>query len=154
MKYNEYRKPVIISGIIAGALSSVPFIGWLNICCCLWILSGAILGIYWVSSDIDRKLKYGEAALAGLFIGLIAAAVSTIIDSVLSVFEYNELQNLAERIPQIEQWMDFIMATETGVSAIIYDLLTSLLIFGAFGALGGIIGTAIYSKKKEAQEEA
>jgi len=154
VKFVEYRRPVLISGIIAGVISSVPFIGWLNICCGLWLILGGVLGIHMVCSDTDRKINYGEGALIGLFIGLIAAVISTIIDSVFSVFEVNFWQNLADRVPQIEEWMDFILATETGVGAIIYDLLTNLLLFSAFGALGGIIGTAIYSRKKETEATA
>ncbi len=149
MKSEEYIRSVLIAGLIAGALSSVPFIGWLNICCCLWILLAGILAVYMVSSHLDKKIDYGQGAFIGLLSGLVAAVVSTILDSILLAFGYNIIQHLAYRFSELEKLKDLVYATELGYINFILDLLISIVFFGAFGAIGGIIGTAIYSKKKE-----
>jgi hypothetical protein len=149
MKSEEYIKPVLIAGIIAGVISSVPFIGWLNICCCLWILLAGIMAVYMVASGLDKKIDYGQGAFIGLLSGLVAAVVSTILDSILLTFGYNIIQHLADRFSEFEKIRDLIYTTELGFFSFIFDLLISIVFFAVFGALGGIIGTALYSKKKE-----
>ena len=149
MKSEEYIRSVLIAGLIAGALSSVPFIGWLNICCCLWILLAGILAVYMTISGSDSELNYGQGAFIGLLSGLVAAVISSILDSILTSFGYNIIQILADRLPEFVALRDLIYDAELGLINFIFDLLISIVFFGAFGAIGGIIGTAIYSKKKE-----
>jgi hypothetical protein len=148
MKSEEYIRSVLIAGLIAGALSSVPFIGWLNICCCLWILLAGILAVYMVSSNLDKKIDYGQGAFIGLLSGLVAAVVSAILDSILAALGYDIIQHLAYRFSEFEKLRNLIYDAELGLINFIFDLCISIVFFGAFGALGGIIGTAIYSKKK------
>jgi len=153
MKSEEYMRPVLISGIIAGVLSAIPFVNLLNVICCLWILVGGVIGVYMVSKATDRRIEYGEGALIGLFCGLVAAVVFVILNTIFTAIGLNMgmvmLQRLAERFPEFEQFRDIDTAARLGAGVIILSLFTSLLFYGAFGALGGVIGTAIYGKKKE-----
>jgi hypothetical protein len=158
VKTEEFGKPVLISGLIAGLLSSIPFVNFLNIICCLWILVGGVIAIYMLSSSAGRKIEYGEGALIGLLSGLVAAVVATIINSIFTLIGFNMgvvmMQRLAHRFPQFEQFKDFAIIPRFGAGFVIMTLLSSLLFYGAFGALGGVIGTAIYGKKKEAVKSA
>jgi len=153
VKTEEYTRPVLIAGAIAGVLSAVPLVNLLNIICCLWILVGGVIGVYILKSDSGRKIEYGEGALIGLLSGLVAAVVSTVLNTLLALAGLNigmmMMQRMINRFPEFEQFRDMMSAARVGVFSIITGLLFSLVIFGAFGALGGVIGTAIYGKKKE-----
>lgn len=154
MKAEEYKKVVLIAGLIAGVLSATPIIDICNIICCLWIVLGGLIGVYVVGKDIDRKIEYGEGAFIGLLIGLAAAVVSTIIDTIFSFLGLELIPEwLIEEVPQLAQFMEFEKAAGMGLMLFI-GLIISLVVFGAFGALGGVIGTAIYGKKRETKEAA
>lgn len=158
MKTEEFGRPVLISGLIAGILSSIPVVNFLNVICCLWILVGGVIAVYMLTSSAGRKIEYGEGALIGLLSGLVAAVICTVVNSILTLIGFNMgmvmMQRLAHRFPQFEQFKDFAVLPRFGVSFVIITLLSSLLFYGAFGALGGVIGTAIYGKKKEAGKAA
>jgi len=158
VKTEEFGKPVLISGLIAGILSSIPFVNFLNIICCLWILVGGVIAVYMLSSSAGRKIEYGEGALIGLLSGLVAAVICTVVNSIFALIGFNMgilmMQRLAHRFPQFEQFKHFAVLPRFGVSFVIMTLLSSLLFYGAFGALGGVIGTAIYGKKKEVEKAA
>lgn len=158
MKTEEFGRPVLISGLIAGILSSIPVVNFLNIICCLWILVGGVIAVYMLSSSAGRKIEYGEGALIGLLSGLVAAVICTVVNSILTIVGFNMgilmMQRLAHRFPQFEQFKDFAVMPSFGAGFVLLTLLSSLLFYGAFGALGGVIGTAIYGKKKEAEKAA
>ena len=153
MKTEEYAKPILISGLIAGLLSSIPIISALNCLFCFWILVGGVIGVYMVTTRANRKVDYGEGAIIGLLSGLVAAVVCTFVTSILTFYGFNigmvMMERLADRIPEFEQFRDIAPAQEFGLFFVITTLLSSLFAYGLFGALGGVIGTAMYGKKKE-----
>jgi len=152
VKVEEYKKAVLIAGLIAGVLSATPIVDICNIFCCLWIVLGGLIGVYVISKDVDRKIEYGEGAFIGLLIGLVAAVVSTIVDTVFTIFGLELIPEwLLEEVPQLAQLKELEAGMGLGVLLFI-GLVVSLVTFGAFGALGGIIGTAIYGKKKDTSE--
>lgn len=154
MKAEGYAKPVLIAGIIAGVLSATPLLNLLNIICCLWILAGGIIAVYLVSTDTGRKINYGEGAFIGLLSGLVAAVVSSILYTIWISLGINIMKYLPERFTKFEQLGDIMTSIRFGLSTMILWLLYSIIIFGAFGALGGIIGTSKYGKKKEREAKA
>jgi hypothetical protein len=158
VKTEEFARPVLISGLIAGLLSSIPVVNFLNVICCLWILVGGVIAVYMLSSSAGRKIEYGEGALIGLLSGLVAAVIYTVFKSILNIIGFNPeilmMQRLAHRFTQFEQFKNFAVMPHFGAAFVLLTLLTSLLFYGAFGALGGVIGTALYGKKKEAEKAA
>ena len=52
----------------------------------------------------------------------------------------------------MEQFGDIVVDTKLGLNAMLLWLIFSVIIGGVFGAMGGIIGTALFSKKKEVEE--
>ena len=152
MSNEGYARPAIISGIIAGLLSTVPFINLVNLLCCLLVIIGGVIGVYLLSTKVDRKITYGDGAIVGFFSGLVAAVISTIIHAIFLVIGLNiamiVLERLWDIIPDFEYYGDIAAAAKLGAGFVVLCLLSSILLFAFFGAVGGIIGTAMFAKKK------
>jgi hypothetical protein len=152
VKTEGYAKSVLIAGGIAGVLSATPLLNLLNIICCLWILLGGAMAVYLVRSDTERKINYGDGAYIGLLTGFFAAFVSSSLFTIFLLLGLNVAKYIPERIPELEQFGDIFTATKVGLNAMLLWFIFSVIIGGVFGALGGIIGTALFAKKKEVEE--
>jgi len=143
--------PALVGGVAAGILSGIPV---LNCLCCLWIIGGAMLAAYLLSKDSPLPLSSGDGALVGAFAGVIAAAV----DSLLSIpfqalnaaFLNRVFEQLAEYNKEFQSnWSSWInrSAGPFSVAWFFLGLVISAAIFAVLGALGGIIGIALFGKK-------
>ena len=72
---NRYQ-PALLGGLFIGILSSLPFVGAGNICCCLWVVDRrhARRSIC-SSSDRPTPIDTADAVLGGLLAGLIGAVI-------------------------------------------------------------------------------
>jgi len=128
--------PALIGGGIAGVLSGIPV---LNCLCCLWIIAGGIIAVFFLNKESTKPLTMGEGAIVGVFSGLVATAADFLISIPLAPLTNKFIASLMERIAEYadempagwETWM------ERGAGA---------LVFSVLGALGGIIGVSIFKR--------
>lgn len=143
--------PALIGGTLAGLLSGIPIVSCL---CCLWIIGGGMLAAYLLIKDSSAPVVSSDGAIIGVFTGIVAAVVKTILDVILTPFNRAFFQRLMERFaeymeempPGFEDMLDE-SSFETTVPRVLISLLTSGIIFSALGALGGIIGISLFKKK-------
>ena len=143
--------PALVGGTVAGVLSGIPF---LNCLCCLWIIGGAALAAYLLVKDSPVALTSGDGALVGAFAGIVAAVVDSLLAiplrSMNMAFTKRIFERLGEYLNEIpSQWNDWInRGTEPiSIAWFFVSLLISAAIFAAFGALGGVLGMALFGKK-------
>jgi uncharacterized iron-regulated membrane protein len=143
--------PALIGGALAGVLSAVPL---LNCLCCLWIIGGAMLAAALWAKAFPVSMTSGDGALIGAFTGLFAAAAHSLISIPLSAFNsaffrniFNRLSAYTDEMPSgWQQWFD----QNTGpfqVAGFFFGLIISAMVFCLLGALGGILGAAMFGKK-------
>jgi hypothetical protein len=155
--------PALVGGIILGALSSIPFVNLGNACCCLWVLlGGAIAAKMLINRSPVYPVQYGDGATVGLLAGAIGSLVNLVIGvplgllvgqtAMLSLLDW--MRNLVGQDPnaraQIEQAMRQYQNrsfAEGLVQALIYWVIGAVITIG-FGALGGVIGVALFEKRK------
>jgi hypothetical protein len=152
------QQPVLISGIVMGVLSSIPF---LNLCCCLWALGGGALAVYLlIKRSPVTPVRTGDGAVTGVYAGLVGSAVMLVVgiplgllfsQSALSVIQQfvNSQGDAAAREQMqraIEQAGQQTMAAHI-VSALLSWLLYAAIMIG-MAALGGVIGVALFEKRK------
>jgi hypothetical protein len=145
-------KPALIGGAAAGLLSGLPVIQCL---CCLWVVAGAALAVSLAAKDAPGPLRPGEGALVGAAAGIAAAVVHSLVNipfqAVHLAFFRRIFEHLAEYgQPMPEGWRDLLSRTEAGsfnVAGFLVGLLIFAAAFAAFGAIGGIIGAALFGKK-------
>ena len=76
--------PALIGGGIAGLLAGIPLVSCL---CCLWVIGGGIIAVYFLSKDSSVALGPGDGAIVGVFSGIIAAVVELLISIPLAPLE-------------------------------------------------------------------
>jgi hypothetical protein len=144
-------RPALIGGAAAGILSGIPL---LNCLCCLWLIVGAALAAYLLAKDSPVSLKSSDGALVGAFTGVVAAVVDSVVSipfqSVNAAFTKRLIERLGAYLDQMPaQWNDYLTQRGGPVSIAWFfgGLLIAAVVFAAFGALGGVIGAALFGKK-------
>jgi hypothetical protein len=143
--------PALIGGAAAGILSGIPL---LNCLCCLWIIVGAILASFLLSKSSPTSLGPGDGALVGAFSGVVAAVVDSILSIPFQELNTAFMRKVIERFEEYGQsmpsgWDTWFQRGEGPISTAWFfiGLLITAAIFSALGALGGVIGMALFRKK-------
>jgi len=155
--------PALIGGIILGILSSIPFVNLANICCCAWVIvGGAIAAKMLINRSPVYPVTSGDGAIVGLLAGVVGSALYLFIGFPLALLvnqagtgPFLEWVKGMTNDPNAQEQIDqFIRMQQQGRSlgqSIIQGLLSwaifSVIAIG-FAALGGLLGVALFEKRK------
>jgi hypothetical protein len=146
-----------VGGLALGVVSSIPIIGALNFFCCLWVQAGGGLATWLLDKQRPGRLKYSDGAFAGVFSGLIGAFVATVISVpiqmiVLTQARVDEMKASLEQIaafpPEMREAILGFMKPGFDLSRTLLTLVMYMIAYGLFAMIGGIITTAILSKRR------
>ena len=155
---NSKLKAALISGAIFGIASGLPYINAVNIACCALYIGGGILAAYLLMKDLPTagKAPYGAGSVAGLLTGVVAGVVATltllvtggITDQAEQVLD--SLRMIAGQGAEIPQGILDMYDTSDGASGalIVVNLVISVVTGAIAACIGGIVGVAIFHKKK------
>jgi hypothetical protein len=149
----DYVRPALIAGAAAGVLSAIPFIGAANCFCCLWIVGGAAVAVRLMAAATPTLLRAGDGAVVGALTGITAAVVDSIVSIPLRSFNLalarRLLDKAAELGGELPAGLDGIFNSSGALSPgwFILGLLFSAAVLAVMGALGGVIGVALFAKK-------
>src|SRR6185503_12234406 len=76
---NNKVKPALIGGVVLGLLSVIPFVNWVNICCCLWAILGGMLASYLYIKSSPTPASPGDGALLGVIAGAVGGLIVIVI---------------------------------------------------------------------------
>ena len=156
-------KATAIGGLSAAVLSSIPFVGCLNVACCSLLIGGGFLAAFMYSREVEAaggSFAVGNGAAVGLVTGgfyavgtaVVRAITMMVIDASPSEqFELfrEQLENSGNLPPEmldtLEQVSDFLVESGGGLLFII-GLFFSLLLGAVFCTVGGLIGGAVFKK--------
>jgi hypothetical protein len=150
---NNKLRPAIIGGVFIGVLSVIPFVNWVNFCCCLWAILGGVLTSYLYIKNSPTPASPGDGAILGVLAGAVGAAIAVIIGIPLSIlmsgFMTALFVSLVERIDpsQAELMRRQMEAGQTVVGAIVNGIILAVLLV-IFSTVGGLIGIPIFEKRK------
>jgi hypothetical protein len=144
--------PALVGGAAAGFLSGIPFV---NCLCCLWIIGGGILAAYLYGKNNSAVLGSGDGAIVGAFAGVMAAIVHSLVSLPFQAINIGFTKRVFERLaeygnPLPSGWEEWFVRGPFSIAWFFLGLLISAAIFAAFGALGGVIGIALFGKKAAA----
>src|SRR5918997_583199 len=130
---NDKMRPALIGGVVLGLLSAIPFVNMVNMCCCAWAIVGVILAVIYLVLGVPLGIMAGQA----------------MIGSMTGMFER---MMPPEQAAEMRRQMEMQQAAQGGF----IDQLPQALMFGLIGAIllvvfatvGGLIGTAIFEKRK------
>lgn len=152
---NNKLKPAIIGGVALGILSVIPFVNWANICCCLWALLGGALASHLYVKSSPVPANAGDGAILGAMAGLVGAVIAVVIGIPVSILMSSVVSGIIVSLmrninpSQGEAMRTQIEAGQTVAGAIVNGLILAVCLV-IFSTLGGLLGIAIFEKRKGA----
>ncbi|MEK6409238.1 MAG: hypothetical protein AABN34_20120 [Acidobacteriota bacterium] len=153
-------QPALLGGLVLGLGAVIPGLSYGNLCCCGWgIVGGALSAYLLIKRSPVLPIAKGDGAVAGALAGVVGSFIYLVIAVPLSLLQWNTI------VAQVQQRADAASdaASREMVSQVVsimqgHPVLISLgiwLIFAIVGvsvaALGGVIGVAIFEKRKGQQ---
>jgi len=154
-KKADYLMPALIAGGAAGVLSAIPVVNLFNCICCLWIIGAGAAAVLILKRNTPRRLTTGDGALTGAATGIIAAVVQALVgipfrgpNAAVSRRFLEVMSEFTRDMPS--DWQAFA-ENQTGPLSpafFLLGLLVSAAAFAVFGALGGVLGTALFQRSQ------
>ena len=147
---NDKIKPALIGGAILGILSAIPAV---NTCCCIWALVGGLIAANIYIKGSPNPVQPAEGAIVGAIAGAIGAVLIFVIGIPLQlIFGAAMTSMMGGYIQSVDpnQAAQFqeAMAAGTGIGRAILNALIYSVCAVIFSAVGGLLGVAIFEKRK------
>ncbi|HEY9401963.1 MAG TPA: hypothetical protein VIQ24_04680 [Pyrinomonadaceae bacterium] len=145
-------KAAVTGGALAGILSAIPFVNFVNVCCCAWAILGGLLAAHLYAKNAQTPVTPADGATLGAIAGAITAAIYLVIGVPLGYMMGKSISSFALDLvsrndpAQAEALRQQMEASQTIGSAIVNGLIAAVLLF-IFSTLGGLLGAAIFGKK-------
>jgi hypothetical protein len=154
-------QPALMGGLVIGLLWSIPFLSLANMCCCLGVMVGGALAAWMlIKRSPVLPISYGDGAVVGLLAGVVGAGVHLVlgvpiqlafngaglgmIRSLFSQMGNPEAQRMIEEAIRNSQNQPL---TDRLFGALFAWLIVSVISIG-FASIGGLIGVALFEKRK------
>jgi len=139
---NNKLKPALLGGLIVGFLSAIhsliPFIGF---CCCMWSIVGGVLAAFLYIKGSSVPVKLGDGAIVGALAGVVGGIIYVIIYLPISL-----IWGMAVMQEQFNR--SGVNIPFSGTILVIIASLVGAIALVVLSTLGGVIGTAIFEKRK------
>lgn len=135
---NNKLKPALLGGLIVGVLSAIPFI---NYCCCIWSIGGGVLAAYLYIKSSPIPVTMGDGAIVGGLAGIVGGIIYLIIGLPIAI-----LFGMAAMTEQLSR--SGVRLPFSGTLLMIVAGIIGAIILAVLATLGGIIGVAIFEKRK------
>jgi hypothetical protein len=149
-----------LAGVAMGLIASLPFVGIISSCCCLWVGLWAcgILAvfIYRMSEKTQPGLTIGQGILLGLIAGVVGAVIGSILGALVSLVSGGvdtvAYMSSIEQIPGMSDSLDeptrrMITQLMSTSGNILFNTLCNFILYPVFGMVGGLIGAGLIWKK-------
>ncbi len=148
----------IVGGFVAGTLNSIPVLNFINCVCCLGIMLGGAVSLFYYdrSFQIQEYINPAIAVTIGISSGLFGAFFSLFIDWIIYVnfghWEIEFMQQLIDNMDEVPPILDemFYELEEELKSGFLWGsvLLRNLLLMPVFCLVGSLITRVILNKNR------
>jgi len=151
MNTRAFLLSALITGAIVALLGNIPIINFINCFLCAWVWGGGILAVFFYRrfEQANPLLSVGQGAglgaVAGVIGALIGGVVSAFFNAIFGAANIaSALSSLAQSSPELAQYLPYLIGTG---GFWFVTLCINLALYAAFGAIGGVIATALIWKK-------
>jgi hypothetical protein len=131
-------------------LSALPVVNLGNVCCCLWVICGGVLGAYLDQQNDPRPITAGRGALTGLLSGVIGSFVwlvtSVVVNLALAPIQRrladDFVRNARDLPPEVRTMLESLGANPT--IGLVFGFVVMLFAGAIFATLGGVLGAAFF----------
>jgi uncharacterized membrane protein len=150
MKASAVILSTIIAGLIIGVVASIPVVSCLV--CIWWMLAGFLAVVFYrVFSKENPFLSLGQGVLVGLIAGAISGLVGYFLGLVFGKVMLQSMMNIMATIPEFSDVYNLYASLLPAITFNFFALIRTVVIWGVFGLLGGLIGAAVFKGKGAAQ---
>ncbi len=135
---NNKLKPALLGGLIVGVLSAIPLVQY---CCCIWGIGGGALAAFLYIKSSTVPVKTGDGAIVGALSGVIGGIIYLIIGLPIAIFF--GMAAMEDQLTRSGVSLPF-----SGVLLMIVAGIIGAIILAILATLGGVIGVAIFEKRK------
>ena len=148
-------QPALLGGAFMGVLAALPFVSYLNACCCLWVVVGGLIAAWVMQQNHPYAITTGDGALVGLLTGLFGAAIGTLISVLMAPFQrqldlfiWERVSQMMGEVPPLLEQMMEQRRTGPAVTTLgaIGSLVVTAIVYPIFAMLGGLLGAAMFRK--------
>ena len=140
---NNKLKPALLGGLIVGFLSAIhSLIPFISVCCCIWSIVGGALAAFIYIKGSSVPVKMGDGAIVGALAGVVGGIIYIIIYLPISLLW--GVAMMQEQLDRSGMQIPFSGSILVVIGSIIGAIVLILL-----STLGGVIGTAIFEKRKD-----
>ena len=144
-----------------GVLSALPLVNTLNLCCCLWVVSGGLVAAYILQQNRTTPISAGDGALVGFLAGIIGALVMFVVSIPISFLVAPMVQAMVQRAlsmsgnmpPEMRQMLENFGEPRNNLGVLgqvilrVIGLFFFLIVGAVFSTLGGLLGVALFGKR-------
>jgi hypothetical protein len=151
---NNKVKPAVIGGVVLGLLSAIPFVNFVNICCCAWAILGGLLATYMYVKNSPTPATAGDGAVIGAIAGAIGAVIYMVIGIPLSILAGAAMREVMVNLftsldPRQAEMIRAQMEVQAqSISGAIIQGFIGALLLVVFAVVGGLIGIPLFEKRK------
>lgn len=156
--------PVLIGGLAMAATCVIPILNMVNCFCCAGVMGGAIVGVWFYKKNFPLGAVFttGHGAGIGALSGIVGGALTSAFwVMTLGLFSSHFAITFQERIDEAMSQMHMgndpntmeqarqLLTTlaEQPLFTFALAFISSIVIFVAFGTLGGVIGGSIFKTR-------
>lgn len=149
-------KAAAIGGGAAGVASQIPGLSFVNCLCCALVVGGGMLAVFLAlrNEPATEKAPYGDGALIGALAGVVAAIVGAIVLIPIAALFGDPMEQTLRMLEGLEGMPPEVLdalgggdAAEAARSLALIGFVVTLAVNVGFGAIGGVIGAAVFHKK-------
>lgn len=155
---DKMMTPALIGGLVLACGSAIPILGCFNCLCCSWLVLGGGVAAYLYIKESPEKVTMGDGAVLGAATGVAGAVIETLLSIPIKllmrgagIFGAERMRALLENLGIPEETRSLIeskMSAGMSVINFISHFLIMLVLCLIFATLGGIVGVAIFEKRK------
>ncbi|HWS87209.1 MAG TPA: hypothetical protein VN282_09610 [Pyrinomonadaceae bacterium] len=147
---NDKLKPAIIGGVILGILSAIPAV---NSCCCIWALVGGLVAANFYIKASPNPVTPADGAIVGAIAGVVGSVLIIVVGIPLTLIFGAAMSSMMSGYiqsvdPNQAAQFQEAMAAGTGIGRAILNALIYSVCAVIFSAVGGLLGVAIFEKRK------
>ena len=148
MNTRAFLLSALVGGLIMAVLSNFPLLNLLNCVLCAWVWLSGILAVFFYRrfNAANPALSVGQGLALGAVAGVIGAIIGSIVSAIFSTAGTAALLSYLKSVPGYSSDLDQF-TNLAGVGGFSFLCLAgNLVLYSLFGAIGGLIGTALIWK--------
>ena len=147
---NDKLKPAIIGGVILGVLSAIPGV---SSCCCIWALVGGLIAANIYIKASPNPVTPADGAVVGAIAGAVGAVLIIVVGIPLQLIFGAAMSSMMGGLiqnadPRQAEQIQRAMASGLRFGRAILNALMYSVTAVIFSAVGGLLGVAIFEKRK------